>query len=180
MKLPRTRKAAKKAGLPFYFTGKPCKHGHLSPRKVVNWTCHKCAKKSNMVWLKGNLCPRNSGLAYRLMNVLVQQPGTERKEFYSQVCFEKEPVQLTASELLAPRPQKSGRTRKQTDASEWLESFLSEGPVDSKIVYEEGKELGYSQRTLERVKKSMGILAIPIRNKVNDLVLRWEWRLKSS
>ena len=53
MKLPRTRKAAKKAGLPFYFTGKPCKHGHLSPRKVVNWTCHKCAKKSNMVWLKG-------------------------------------------------------------------------------------------------------------------------------
>ena len=53
MKLPRTRKAAKKAGLPFYFTGKPCKHGHLSPRKVVNWTCHKCAKKSNMVWFKG-------------------------------------------------------------------------------------------------------------------------------
>ena len=133
-----------------------------------------------MVWLKGNLCPRNTGLAYRLLNVLVKQPGTDRKDFYSQVCLEKDPIHLTAGELLAPKPQKKGRPKKQSDAAEWLESFLSEGPVDSKIVYEEGEALGFSERTLKRTKKSMGVLGIPIRNKGNDLVLRWEWRLKSS
>ena len=80
---------------------------------------------------------------------------------------------------MAPRPQKQGRPKKQTEAAEWLESFLSEGPIDSKMVFEEGEALGYSSATLNRVKKSMGILGIPIRNKGNDLVLRWEWRLKS-
>ena len=130
-----------------------------------------------MIWLKGNLCPRNTGLAYRLMNVLVKQPGTERKDFYSQVCFEKDPIQLTAQELLAPKPQKSSRPRKQTDASEWLESFLSEGPVDSKMVFEEGEALGYSASTLTRVKKSMKILGIPIRPKGSPHITRWEWRL---
>lgn len=133
-----------------------------------------------MVWLKGNCCPRQSGLAYRLINVPVKQPGTERTEFYSQVCLEKEPVHLTAEELLAPRPQKGGRPKKQTDASEWLESFLSEGPVDSKLIFEEGDALGYSKRTLERVKKSMGIDGIPIRDTINGTVLRWEWRLRPS
>jgi putative DNA primase/helicase len=130
-----------------------------------------------MVWLKGNLAPRQTGLAYRIMNVPVTFKN--RTSFYSCYNFEKEPVQLTASELLAPRPQKGGRPRKQTKASEWLESFLSEGPVDSKLIYEEGEALGYSESTLKRTKKSMGILAIPIRNKGNDLVLRWEWRLRS-
>lgn len=133
-----------------------------------------------MVWLKGNDCPRNTGLAYRLINVLVQQPGSERKEFYSQVCFEKDPIHKTAAELLAPKHHKGGRPKKQSNASEWLESFLSEGPVDSKLIYSEGEELGFSQSTLKRVKKKMGILGIPIRNKGDDLVLRWEWRLKSS
>jgi len=132
-----------------------------------------------MIWLKGNHCPRNTGLAYRLMNVLIKQPGTERKEFYSSVCFEKEPIQLTAQQLLAPKPQKSGRPKKQSDASEWLESFLSEGPVDSKMIYEEGEALGYSSATLNRVKKSMNILGIPIREGLSGKVLRWEWRLPS-
>lgn len=133
-----------------------------------------------MVWLKGNDCPRNTGLAYRLMNVLVKQPGTERKEFYSSVCFEKDPIHKTAHELLAPKPKKSGRPRKQTNASEWLESVLSEGPVDSKLIYEEGEALGYSSATLNRVKKSMKILGIPIRDTFNGKVLRWDWRLQSS
>ena len=130
-----------------------------------------------MTWLKGNDCRRNSGLAYRLMNVLIQQPGSERKEFYSSVCFEKDPILKTSQELLAPKPKKSGRPKKQTEASEWLESFLSEGPVDSKMIYEEGEALGYSSATLNRVKKSMNILGIPIRHELNGKVVRWDWRL---
>lgn len=37
------RNAAIEAGLTTYFTGRPCKHGHISPRSVANGTCIECA-----------------------------------------------------------------------------------------------------------------------------------------
>ncbi len=131
------------------------------------------------VWLKGNLAPQHTGLAYHLMSILIKT-SNDRESAQPACCFEKEPVTITAQELLAPQKRTSpGRPKKQTDAGEWLESFLSEGPVDSKLIYEEGEELGYSKRTLERVKKTMGILSIPIRNKGCMKVIKWEWRLSS-
>lgn len=37
-----TRAEAKAAGLPRFFTGKPCKHGHLSQRTTANGGCIAC------------------------------------------------------------------------------------------------------------------------------------------
>jgi len=37
-----TRQEALAAGLTQYFTGKPCKHGHVANRYVANWTCVVC------------------------------------------------------------------------------------------------------------------------------------------
>jgi 5-methylcytosine-specific restriction endonuclease McrA len=37
-----TRQNAKNQGKPFYFTGKPCPLGHISTRRVINWTCNEC------------------------------------------------------------------------------------------------------------------------------------------
>lgn len=37
-----TRAEALVAGLTTYWTGKPCKHGHLADRYVQNWTCVVC------------------------------------------------------------------------------------------------------------------------------------------
>lgn len=37
-----SRADAKRAGLKYYFTGKPCKHGHVSERKSVNGDCYAC------------------------------------------------------------------------------------------------------------------------------------------
>ena len=39
-----SRTEAKAKGLRFYFTGKPCKHGHLAERVVYNSTCVECAR----------------------------------------------------------------------------------------------------------------------------------------
>lgn len=39
-----TRKEAKLAGDKKYFTGNPCKHGHVSPRLVSNAACCECDK----------------------------------------------------------------------------------------------------------------------------------------
>lgn len=41
--LPRTRQLAKEQGAAEYFTGLPCSHGHIAPRKVKG-TCVECLK----------------------------------------------------------------------------------------------------------------------------------------
>jgi hypothetical protein len=41
--LPKTRKEAKATGAKFYFTGEPCKHGHVAPRKTKG-ACVECIK----------------------------------------------------------------------------------------------------------------------------------------
>lgn len=37
-----TRKEAKEQGLKRYFTGKPCKHGHVSERRTITGYCEEC------------------------------------------------------------------------------------------------------------------------------------------
>lgn len=41
--LPKTRAEAKAAGASHYFTGEPCKHGHVAPRKTKG-ACTECLK----------------------------------------------------------------------------------------------------------------------------------------
>ena len=39
-----SRKEAKKAGIPRYFTNKPCKHNHIAERYTCNHECVECDK----------------------------------------------------------------------------------------------------------------------------------------
>ena len=48
--LPKTREEAKKNGSKYYFTGQPCKHGHIAARKTKG-ACVECLK---VEWTKGN------------------------------------------------------------------------------------------------------------------------------
>jgi hypothetical protein len=48
--LPKTRAEAKATGATHYFTGEPCKHGHVAPRKTKG-ACVECLK---VEWEKGN------------------------------------------------------------------------------------------------------------------------------
>jgi hypothetical protein len=48
--LPKTRAEAKATGATHYFTGEPCKHGHIAPRKTKG-ACVECLK---VEWGKGN------------------------------------------------------------------------------------------------------------------------------
>ena len=41
--LPKTRAEAKASGAKYYFTGEPCKHGHIAPRKTKG-PCVECLK----------------------------------------------------------------------------------------------------------------------------------------
>jgi len=48
--LPKTRAEAQATGAKYYFTGVPCKHGHIAPRKTKG-ACVECLK---VEWTKGN------------------------------------------------------------------------------------------------------------------------------
>ena len=48
--MPKTRAEAKALGAGYYFTGEPCKHGHIAPRKTKG-ACVNCLK---VEWEKGN------------------------------------------------------------------------------------------------------------------------------
>jgi hypothetical protein len=39
-----TRTQARKQGLPHYYTGKPCKYGHVAERAVRNCDCMLCER----------------------------------------------------------------------------------------------------------------------------------------
>lgn len=41
---------AKAIGVTHYFTGKPCKYGHIEQRQVCNWDCVECVRIRNHTW----------------------------------------------------------------------------------------------------------------------------------
>lgn len=48
-----TRKAAKAAGLKYYYTGKPCKRGgHIDQRYVASFCCRTCARDKANEWFR--------------------------------------------------------------------------------------------------------------------------------
>lgn len=52
---------AKKLGLQFYDTGKPCKHGHLSKRYAKTAICVECHKIRTLKWHVDNPHKSNTG-----------------------------------------------------------------------------------------------------------------------
>jgi hypothetical protein len=53
-----SRTAAIAQGKKKYFTGKPCKHGHVAERHVQNWTCVEC-HSANMLDVQRNWRAKN-------------------------------------------------------------------------------------------------------------------------
>lgn len=49
-----SRKEAIEKGLKVYFTGKPCKYGHVAERRVDNKTCLECSKERNKEYREQN------------------------------------------------------------------------------------------------------------------------------
>ena len=47
-----SREEAKERGVARYFTGKPCKHGHVAARYMANGECVVCAHARVMRWKK--------------------------------------------------------------------------------------------------------------------------------
>ena len=46
-KFPKTHQEARRQGVTYYFTGKPCKHGHVCERFASSKACKQCVYKRN-------------------------------------------------------------------------------------------------------------------------------------
>lgn len=49
-----SKKEAVAAGLKFYFTGRPCKHGHITQRHIHNSSCRECVNHNALKWARDN------------------------------------------------------------------------------------------------------------------------------
>ena len=43
---------AKRLGFIYYFTGEPCRYGHIAERRVSNRSCIVCLRKRNAAWMR--------------------------------------------------------------------------------------------------------------------------------
>ena len=50
-----SRDEARALGLKHFFTGKPCKYGHVAERRVGNYACMECDRARALAWRDANL-----------------------------------------------------------------------------------------------------------------------------
>ena len=51
--LPKTQLEAARMGMKEYYTGRPCKHGHIAERWAMNGACKECARIRSVNWQRG-------------------------------------------------------------------------------------------------------------------------------
>jgi hypothetical protein len=54
MNFPATQKAALESGVKYYFTGRPCKQGHVDKRYAPNACCYTCSREKAKKWWAAN------------------------------------------------------------------------------------------------------------------------------
>jgi hypothetical protein len=86
-----SREEAKALKVSYYFTGKPCNRGHLSPRNVINRACVDCLlvwrkanphshRKSSSNWKKNNAGHNSAIMAKRRADKIQRTPAWMTKE----------------------------------------------------------------------------------------------------
>ena len=107
---------------------------------------------------KSNIGPKPAGLTFICQPVEV--PTSRGDVWVSRVSWGTQTTSQTADEAIAAAtPGAKGRTSALTDALEFLEGLLADGPVASKAVFEAAKANGIAVVTLRRAKKRMGVAA---------------------
>jgi hypothetical protein len=110
--------------------------------------------------VKNNLAPPQPSLAYRLDGPKGQTPSLSWLG----------PSTLTAKQLLAGPARTGPRNR----ASQFVKSFLANGPRSSNDLWSAAQEQGLSKRTLMRAKRHLRVLS---RRACRDDVTQWYWLL---
>lgn len=89
MMLIITREEAQEQGLTKYFTGKPCKHGHLAERYTVNTRCSVCQKDMRKILISKN--PKKYKQQKKVSNKRYKTKNKEKVKEYQKRYFKKNP-----------------------------------------------------------------------------------------
>ena len=123
--------------------------------------------------IKNNIAKDPGGLAFRIGQHML--PGGI---IGSAIFWDSERVSCTADEILAANENASERPA-QTEAEDFLRDILKDGPRPARDVESEAKEAGISWRTVNRAKKTLGIVAERKAESGDGLGRsgRWYWSL---
>lgn len=92
--LPKTQKEAKEQGVVRYFTGKPCIHGHISPRFTTSRNCQECLRRRNRKRTKKDYWTDYGDEAYK------EKKRQRSKEWYEQNKLYKNDYNAKRKEVL--------------------------------------------------------------------------------
>jgi len=101
---PKERAAAKAAGELTYFTGRPCKHGHVAQRQTGSGTCLECCKRIQRQNLERRLA-ENPNL-YK--DTYAKNPDKHKQKSAEYRARNPEKIkQINAKQNLKRKPQKA-------------------------------------------------------------------------
>ncbi len=106
--------------------------------------------------VKSNLGPLAPTLRYRIEARAID--GPEGKMQTSGIVWMGEAPDVRASELLAPNTPEERSERE--EAVEWLREALADGPRSAKGIFKEARSNGFSEKTLHRAKRGLGIRSV--------------------
>ncbi len=125
--------------------------GFVAAARTVWTVCRDPADATRNLLLpvKNNVGPLSPGLAYTI--------ETHADLNAPIINWQTEPIANTAEDIVTPAPKKRGpEAEDRRNAGEWLKLALSLGPLESFHVLREGKQNGYSERTLQRALHDIG------------------------
>ncbi len=115
--------------------------------------CKTNPRRRLMLPIKNNLAPDSkNGLAFT-----VECRGLKGAPV---VCWESEPVSITADEAMAIEVKKRGPAPKQhKEAIDWLNKDLAAGSRPREDVIDDAEDMGFSERTIQRAFREIGGLS---------------------
>lgn len=124
-----SRKQAVDAGKRYFFTGKPCKHGHISERYVGNGACVECLRPKSIAVISSPgeiMPPRNTELTIN------QRSRLEIERQKIEIRSQRQMIELKKFELQLEgrRERQMKEQRKATVKSQLIDTFVFIDPLD--------------------------------------------------
>jgi hypothetical protein len=117
---------------------------------------------------KMNIAPIKYGLAYRIGSYML--PGTDI--LTSQICWESEPVQITADQALAAHEHDDESRTAKSEAADFLAEALAAGPRSAKDVTTEATARGITPKPLRDARKALAVMT-----EKDGMTGGWVWSL---
>ena len=135
-----SRKQAQEQGLKFYFTGKPCKHGHVSERRTANGHCVVCQKEYDREYHLDN----QEKIRLRVKKWKQDNPEKARANNAKWYHENLEKARACTAKWAQKNPEKrSAREAKRRAIKKgWIDNWTPTQKLEVEIIYAEAALIG--------------------------------------